>query len=359
MSVSVSGYLEILPRKFGFLRKLDHNFRPSDEDTFVPGPIIYQNNLREGMFIEGLAEETAEKPKLATVEKVNGLPPAQAEFKKELRNLVSINPSDRLELRLSSDDIMGRILNFVTPIGRGQRGLIIAPPKTGKTTILKHLAQAVGQNHSGVRVYVILIDERPEEVTDFQRSLSKETVVLASSADESTANHLRMTRLAMGAAMREAEFGADVFVVIDSLTRMARAFNKDTESYGRTLSGGLGANALELPRRFFGAARKIENGGSLTIMATLLVDTGSLMDQVIFREFQGTGNLDLYLSAACAEQRIFPAININKSATRKEELLLTAQELKHTYKVRKLLSSFKQEEAMQHLIEQAEELLIF
>lgn len=357
MPVPVSGYLEILPRKFGFLRKIKYNFRPSDEDSFVPGPVIHKYKLQEGMFIEALAAETNDKPKVETVEKINGLTAAEAPFKRNLKHLVSINPDERLNLCLGRDDRMGKILNLITPIGKGQRGLIIAPPKTGKTTILKHVAHAVETNYPEIEIYTVLIDERPEEVTDFRRSLGPKSIVLSSSADESTENHLRMTRLAMASAMREAEFGKDVFLVIDSLTRMGRAFNVDTDNYGRTLSGGLGATALELPRRFFGAARNVEGGGSLSILATLLVGTGSQMDEVIFREFQGTGNLDLYLSQACAEQRIFPAINLRKSGTRKEHLLFTEEEYKKVIKARRLITELDEVEGMSYLIQHLDELL--
>lgn len=357
MPVPVSGYLEILPRKFGFLRKLEYSFRPSPEDSFVPGPVIYKYKLREGMFIEADAVETNDKPKLETVEKINGLPADEALKKQKLKDLTSINPDERLDLCLGRDDRMGQILNFITPIGKGQRGLIIAPPKTGKTTILKHIAHAVQTNYPEIKLYTVLIDERPEEVTDFRRSLGSDSAVLSSSADESTDNHLRMTRLAMASAMREAEFGKDVVMVIDSLTRMARAFNKDADNYGRTLSGGLSATALELPRRFFGAARNVEGGGSLSILATLLVGTGSQMDEVIFREFQGTGNLDLYLSQTCAEQRIFPAINLRKSGTRKEDLLFTEEEYKKIVKTRRLIMELDETEGMSYLIQHLDELL--
>ena len=356
MAVKASGHLEILPKKFGFLRSIHNNFRPSQEDIFVPGPLIHQFSLQEGMFIEGTAEETNEKPKLDKIKKINGLSVSKANKIINLRQLVSINPEDHLNICLGPDDRLGKIINFVTPIGRGQRGLIIAPPKTGKTTIIKHAAKAAEESSSNIKVYCILIDERPEEVTDFRRSLGEDSIVLWSSADESTESHLRMTRLAMHSAMREAEFGNDVFIVIDSLTRMARAFNKDTENYGRTLSGGLAANALELPRRFFGAARNIESGGSLSILATILIDTGSVMDEVIFREFQGTGNLDLYLSRVCAEQRIFPAINIGKSGTRKEELILSEEEYKKVIKIRRILAEMNETEAMIYLNEHWREL---
>lgn len=350
---NVSGYLEIFEKGFGFLRQIENNFKPSNEDTYVPGPIIKQLRLREGLFIEGQAEENASQKnnqKLTNVLQINSVSAEAYRRVKGLKHQISINPDTQFKMTLNKRDRTGPILDLLVPIGRGQRGLIIAPPKTGKTSILKHIALAMEKNHPTIKVYVLLVDERPEEVTDFRRALAK-THVLASSADETVANHLRMTRLVMNTAMRETELGNDAVVLIDSLTRMGRAFNKDTFSHGRTLSGGLAANALDLPRRFFGAARNIENGGSLTIMATILIKTGSQMDEVIFQEFKGTGNLDLVLTQTCADQRVFPAINVRESGTRKEELLLDAEQLKKGAKLRRVVAQTDEVEGMRYLLE--------
>ncbi|HEM48595.1 MAG TPA: transcription termination factor Rho [Caldithrix sp.] len=353
------GYLEIYPKGFGFLRTLENNFRPSNADIFVPHQLIRSHALREGLLIEGKIKQNVKNEnknaQLNKILKINeNIAKGYLEIK-ELKNLTSINPNERIKMTLGPKDRMGKILDMLVPLGKGQRGLIIASPKTGKTTILKHIAIAIEKNHPEIALFVLLVDERPEEVTDFRRALERGHV-LSSSADESVANHLRMTRLAMNSAIRMVEYGKDVAIVIDSLTRMGRAFNKETQSYGRTLSGGLAANALDLPRQFFGAARKVEGGGSLTIMSTILVNTGSQMDEVIYQEFKGTGNLDLVLSKECAEQRVFPAININASGTRKEELLLDDDEYRQSAKIRRLLSQFKEVEAMQYLVTKFDEL---
>ncbi len=348
----VSGYLEILPQNSGFLRSIENGFMPQKGDIYVSLNLLRRHKLREGAFVEGLAEENNDKKmaaQLVNVTKINGKTVKEYEKLKEFKSQTSINPNERVNLQIDRNDITGAVLNYITPIGKGQRGLIIAPPKAGKTTILKHIAKAVCKNEPQSDLAILLVDERPEEVTDFRRSISH-GVVLASSADESVQNHLRITRLTMSAAMRKAEAGEDVFVLIDSLTRMGRAFNKEAGNNGRTMSGGLASNALELPRRFFGAARKIEHGGSLTVIATILVDTGSQMDQVIFQEFKGTGNMDLKLSQICAEKRIFPAININESGTRKEELLFEEDELRKVMKLRRFLYQLDETEAMNHLL---------
>jgi transcription termination factor Rho len=246
-------------------------------------------------------------------------------------------------------DITGKAIDMIVPIGMGQRGLIISPPKSGKTSLLRHMANSVVLNHPDAKVFVLLVDERPEEVTDFQRGL-KNAHVLYSSADQQIGQHMRMTRIAMHTAIRCAEIGQDAVVFIDSLTRMTRAFNADTDSHGKTMSGGLGANAMEFPRKIFGAARKLENGGSLTIIATILVDTGSRMDEIIYQEFKGTGNMDLYLSRECAEQRIWPAINIKKSGTRKEDLIMNKDEHKKMVEIRRALATKNEIDAMTEFI---------
>ena len=337
---SVEGHLEILDRRFGFLRSIKKNFQPNPEDIFVPANLIQKFNLHEGVFIEGAGVRGDSKKrnlKLTEIEKINQIPLKEFSKIKPLQSEVSISPSERLKLTQGPDDIMGKALDMIVPIGKGQRGLIISPPKSGKTTILKHMANSLITNHPEVVVFALLVDERPEEVTDFRRGL-KHAYVLSSSADQSVSQHLRMTKMTVNAAIRLAETGIDAVVFIDSLTRMSRAFNTEAQSYGRTLTGGLGANAMEMPRRIFGAARNVDNGGSLTIIATILINTGSKMDDIIFQEFKGTGNMDLILSRKCAEQRLWPAINIIQSGTRKEHLLLDTLEFQEMVKLRRGLS---------------------
>ena len=349
----VSGHLEILDKGFGFLRNIDNNYQAGSDDTFVPAFMITKFGLREGSFIEGGGEPGNpgnQNLKLAAVERVNGLPLDRYAQTETMHTMTSINPNQRLRMSQGPKDLTGRALDLIVPMGRGQRGLIISPPKSGKTTLLRHMANSVTANDPEMDVFILLINERPEEVTDFKRGL-KDAHVLYSSADQSIGQHMRMTRLAVHTAMRCAETGRDTVVFIDSLTRMARAFNAETESYGRTLSGGLGANAMEIPRKIFGAARNIENGGSLTIIATILVDTGSRMDDIIHQEFKGTGNMDLVLSRDCAEHRIFPAIDIRQSGTRKEELLLDKDELKKAVDIRRVMSKKDPTESMANLLE--------
>jgi transcription termination factor Rho len=349
----VEGHLEILERKFGFLRSIENNFQQTPEDVFVPGKLIQKFNLQEGVFIEGVGVKGLNKKgnlALSEIEKINRRPSEEYSKIKSLKSVVSISPSERLKLAQGPDDIMGKALDMIVPIGRGQRGLIISPPKSGKTTILKHMANSIIINHPEVVVFVLLVDERPEEVTDFRRGI-KNAYVLSSSADHSIAQHLRMTKMTMNAAIRLAETGVDAVVFIDSLTRLSRAFNADTQSHGKTLTGGLGANAMEMPRRIFGAARNIDNGGSLTIIASILVDTGSRMDDIIYQEFKGTGNMDLVLNRKCAEQRLWPAIDINQSGTRKEHLLMDTEEYDEMVKLRRDLSNKNEIAALSGLLE--------
>lgn len=350
---SVEGHLEILDRRFGFLRSIKKNFQPNPEDIFVPANLIQKFNLHEGVFIEGAGVRGDSKKrnlKLTEIEKINQIPLKEFSKIKPLQSEVSISPSERLKLTQGPDDIMGKALDMIVPIGKGQRGLIISPPKSGKTTILKHMANSLITNHPEVVVFALLVDERPEEVTDFRRGL-KHAYVLSSSADQSVSQHLRMTKMTVNAAIRLAETGIDAVVFIDSLTRMSRAFNTEAQSYGRTLTGGLGANAMEMPRRIFGAARNVDNGGSLTIIATILINTGSKMDDIIFQEFKGTGNMDLVLSRKCAEQRLWPAINIIQSGTRKEHLLLDTLEFQEMVKLRRGLSKKDEITALSAFIE--------
>ncbi len=349
----VQGYLEIMDKGFGFLRNIEENFQPKPENTYVPNSLIRKLDLKEGSFIEGFGEQKGpSNPNLALIriETINKLPFDEFLATPLLQDQTSINPFERYYLTQDEDDITGKALDFIAPIGKGQRGLIISPPKSGKTTILRHMANSVVANHPESKVFVLLVDERPEEVTDFRRGLV-DANVLYSSADQQIGQHMRMTRLAMHTAIRCAEIGQDAVVFIDSLTRMTRAFNAHTDSYGKTMSGGLGANAMEFPRKIFGAARKLENGGSLTIIATILVDTGSRMDDIIYQEFKGTGNMDLFLSKECAEQRIWPALNINKSGTRKEDLLMDKEEHKNIIEVRRAIATKEETDAMKDFLD--------
>jgi len=354
----VQGYLEIMDKGFGFLRDIEENFQPRPENPYVPNSLIRKLNLREGSYIEGYGEKKGPRNlnlALIRIDTINHLPFDEFLSTPMLQEQVSVNPYERYFLTQDEDDLTGKALDYIAPIGMGQRGLIIAPPKSGKTTILRHMANSVCANHPDANVFVLLVDERPEEVTDFQRGLTN-AHVLYSSADQQIGQHMRMTRMAMHTAIRCAEIGQDAVVFIDSLTRMTRAFNIDTDSYGKTMSGGLGANAMEFPRKIFGAARKLENGGSLTIIATILVDTGSRMDEVIFQEFKGTGNMDLFLSRACAEQRIWPAININKSGTRKEDLLMDSDEYERIVDARRKVASLDEITAMTQFLNMLEDL---
>lgn len=348
----VQGYLEIMDKGFGFLRNIEENFQPRPENPYVPNSLIRKLNLREGSFIEGFGQQkNPGNPNLALIriENINKLDFDEFMQIPLLQEQTSINPFERYILTQDDDDITGKALDMISPIGMGQRGLIIAPPKSGKTTILRHMANSVVKNYPESKVFILLVDERPEEVTDFQRGLT-DAHVLYSSADQQIGQHMRITRMAMHTAIRCAEIGQDAVVFIDSLTRMTRAFNNDTDSHGKTMTGGLGANAMEFPRKIFGAARKLENGGSLTILATILVDTGSRMDDIIFQEFKGTGNMDLFLSKECAEHRIWPAININKSGTRKEDLLMGKDEYDKIVELRRAVSTKEEKDAMSEFI---------
>jgi transcription termination factor Rho len=349
----LKGHLEILDKGFGFLRSLENNFSPGTNDTFVSAALIQSHSLPEGGYIEGNGKkQDAGSPnaQLHSVETINQIPIDTFSSFKSLQDQTSISPMEQLIMTQAADDFTGRTLDMITPIGRGQRGLIISPPKSGKTTILKHIAASIIANHPDVDVFILLVDERPEEVTDFKRGL-KGAHVLYSSADQSIDTHMRMIRLALHTAILCAETGRDSVVLIDSLTRMSRAFNVNTQSYGRTMTGGLGAGALAIPRKIFGAARNVEHGGSLTIIATILVDTGSRMDDIIYQEFKGTGNSDIVLSRKCAEKRIWPAINLNASGTRKEELLLDDEVYKEVTKIRRLLSPMDEAAAMSTMLE--------
>lgn len=344
-----SGYLEISEKGFGFLRSSAHRFQPKPTDIFVTPDTIKRCFLREGCLVEGTTQppHRGTSPQLREVEKVNGL--LFNDFTKSARfeNLTTIDPFEKFRLETTPDIIETRIIDLVTPIGRGTRGLIVAPPRTGKTTILKLIANAVQENHPDVHVLVLLIDERPEEVTDFQRSVKAE--VVASSNDQDLETHVRLSRFMIERCRRIVESGKDVFVLLDSITRVARAYNSVHGGSGRTMTGGVDARALEIPRKMFAAARKVEEGGSMTIIATALIDTGSRMDELIFQEFKGTGNMELILDRKLSERRLYPAIDIPKSGTRKEEKLFAPQNLEPIRKLRRMMVDLNPVEAMETL----------
>ncbi|MGA2867165.1 MAG: transcription termination factor Rho [Verrucomicrobiota bacterium] len=344
------GYLEISEKGFGFLRTAENHFHPKPSDIFVTPDTIKRNFLREGSFIAGPTQppHRGNSPQLKAVEKVNGM--AFEDYTKSVRfeNLTTIDPIEKFKLETSPDLIETRVIDMVTPLGKGTRGLIVAPPRTGKTTILKQIANAITANHPEVHVMVLLIDERPEEVTDFQRSVKAE--VVASSNDQDLETHVRLSRFMIERCRRMVEAGKDVFVLLDSITRVARAYNSVHGGSGRTMTGGVDARALEIPRKMFASARKIEEGGSLTILATALVDTGSRMDELIFQEFKGTGNMELILDRKLSDRRLFPAIDIPKSGTRKEEKLFPKHQIEAVRKLRRTMVDLNPVEAMDTLI---------
>ncbi len=345
-----SGFLEIAEKGFGFLRSADHHFQPKPTDIFVTPDTIKKHFLREGCQVSGTLQppHRGNNPQLREVDKVNGM--AFADYVKAMRfeNLTTIDPLEKFRLETTPDQLEMRIIDLVTPIGKGTRGLIVSPPRTGKTTILKQIANAVTANHPEVHVLVLLIDERPEEVTDFQRSVKAE--VVASSNDQDLETHVRLSRFMIERCRRMVEAGKDVFVLLDSITRVARAYNSVHGGSGRTMTGGVDARALEIPRKIFAAARKIEEGGSLTIVATALVDTGSRMDELIFQEFKGTGNMELILDRKLSDRRLFPALDIPKSGTRKEEKLFPAKHIEAIRKLRRMMVDLNPVEAMETLI---------
>ena len=345
-----SGFLEISEKGFGFLRSAETRFQPKPSDIFVTPDTIKKNFLREGCLVGGTLQppHRGNSPQLREVETVNDMPFAQYTRSVRFENLTTIDPIEKFNLETTPDLIESRIIDLVTPLGKGTRGLIVAPPRTGKTTILKQIANAVTANHPEVYVMVLLIDERPEEVTDFQRSVKAE--VVASSNDQDLETHVRLSRFMIERCRRMVECGKDVFVLLDSITRVARAYNSVHGGSGRTMSGGVDARALEIPRKMFASARKIEEGGSLTIVATALVDTGSRMDELIFQEFKGTGNMELILDRKLSDRRLFPAIDIPKSGTRKEEKLFNGKHIEAIRKLRRTMVDLNPVEAMETLI---------
>ncbi len=346
------GVLETLPDGFGFLRAPDYNYLPGPDDIYVSPSQIRRFNLRTGDIISGHIRPPKEGERyfaLLKVETINYEDPERAREKILFDNLTPLYPNERLRLEAQPDDYTTRIVDLLTPIGKGQRGLIVAAPRTGKTMMLQHVAKAIAHNHKEVILIVLLIDERPEEVTDMQRSVDGE--VISSTFDEPATRHVQVAEMVIEKAKRLVEHGKDVVILLDSITRLARAYNTVVPPSGKILSGGVDSNALHKPKKFFGAARNIEDGGSLTIIATALIDTGSRMDEVIFEEFKGTGNMEVHLDRRLMDKRVFPAIDINKSGTRKEELLIPKEDLNRIWILRKVLSQLSVVEAMEFLLD--------
>lgn len=346
------GVLEIFPDGFGFLRSYKNNYLPGENDIYISPVQIRRLHLKKGDLLSGQARPMKEGDKHASLERidlVNGIILDPEKRRVNFDNLTPLYPEERLKLENSPDNLAMRIMDLLSPLGKGQRGLIVAQPKSGKTVILKHIANSITQNHPEVKLFVLLIDERPEEVTDMERSVDAE--VVSSTFDETPYRHTQVAEIVLERAKRLVENKKDVIILLDSLTRVARAYNSIMPSSGKVLSGGLDANALQKPKRFFGAARNIEEGGSLTIIATALVETGSRMDDVIFEEFKGTGNMEMHLDRGMADKRIFPAIDITLSGTRKEELLIDKNTLPKIWLLRKLFAEMSPADAMSLLID--------
>jgi transcription termination factor Rho len=345
------GVLEVLPDGFGFLRAPDYNYLPGPDDIYVSPSQIRKFDLQTGDTVSGQIRPPKEGERyfaLIKVEAVNFEAPDQAREKLFFENLTPLYPQERLVLE-TPDNLSARVMDLWTPIGKGQRGLIVAPPRTGKTMLLQSIAQSVARNHPEVYLIVLLIDERPEEVTDMQRSVEGE--VISSTFDEPAQRHVQVAEMVIEKAKRLVEHKKDVLILLDSITRLARAYNTVIPPSGKVLSGGLDSNALQKPKRFFGAARNIEEGGSLTIIATALIDTGSRMDDVIFEEFKGTGNMEIHLDRKLTDKRVFPSIDVQKSGTRKEELLISREDLNRIWVLRKVLSPLSPVEAMELLLD--------
>ena len=346
------GVLEVLPDGFGFLRAPDYNYLAGPDDIYVSPSQIRKFDLQTGDTVSGQIRSPKEGERyyaLIKVEAVNFEPPSRTREKLFFENLTPLYPQERYLLETTSDNLSGRVMDLMTPVGRGQRGLIVAPPRTGKTMLLQNIAQSVATNHPDVYLIVLLIDERPEEVTDMQRSVQGE--VIASTFDEPAQRHVQVAEMVIEKAKRLVEHKKDVLILLDSVTRLARAYNAVIPASGKVLSGGLDSNALQKPKRFFGTARNIEEGGSLTIVATALIDTGSRMDDVIFEEFKGTGNMEIHLDRKLSDKRVFPAIDMLKSGTRKEELLLPKEDLNRVWVLRKVLNPLSAVEAMELLLD--------
>ncbi|MGI8771749.1 MAG: transcription termination factor Rho [Acidobacteriaceae bacterium] len=350
--IFAEGVLEILPDGYGFLRSPDYNYLPGPDDIYVSPSQIRKFDLKTGDTISGNVRPPHEGEKyfaLVKIEAINFESPEETRNKILFDNLTPLYPQERIRMETVHDNASGRVMDLLTPIGKGQRGLIVAPPRTGKTMLLQAIANSVTTNHPEVALIVLLIDERPEEVTDMQRSVKGE--VISSTFDEPAARHVQVAEMVIEKAKRLVEHKRDVVILLDSITRLARAYNTIVPPSGKVLSGGVDSNALQRPKRFFGAARNIEEGGSLTIIATALVDTGSRMDEVIFEEFKGTGNMEVILDRKLVDKRVFPAIDIQRSGTRKEELLIAKEDLQRIWILRKVLNPLSPVEAMELLVD--------
>jgi len=350
--ILIEGVLEVLPEGHGFLLSPENGYIPSPDDIYVAQSQIRRFKMRTGDVVCGLCRPPHDDERyfaLVRVETINGEPPDRRRETPPFETLVPLFPEERFRLETTPDNLSARVMDLLTPIGKGQRGLIVAPPRTGKTMLLQTIANSITRNHPEVKLIVLLIDERPEEVTDWERKVHGE--IVASTFDQPAERHARVAEMVLEKAKRLVEYGNDVVILLDSITRLARAHNSIVERSGRTLTGGIDASAMEKPKRFFGAARNLEDAGSLTIIATALIDTGSRMDQVIFEEFKGTGNMEIHLDRTLADKRVFPAIDIHRSGTRREELLIPPQDLNRIIVLRRVLATLSPVEAMQLMLE--------
>ncbi len=349
-TIEVDGVLELSKKGHGFLRSAKRDLLPQTTDPFVPINLIQRYNLREGLLLTCQAHPGphGQAPRIIRLDAIDGTP--AADFKpRAFESLTPVDPTETIRLETGAEPLTMRVMDLLTPIGKGQRGLIVAPPRTGKTILLQHIAKAISENHPEMHLIVLLVDERPEEVTEIRRTVRG--TVIASSSDHDAANHVRVAELVVERARRLAEQGKQVFVLLDSLTRLARAYNKNVGNSGRTMSGGVDVRALEVPKRLFGCARAFEEGGSITVIGTALIETGSRMDDVIFQELKGTGNMELVLDRKLADKRIFPAMDISQSGTRKEERLIPAETLRRIHAMRRILVDIKNPaEGMQKLL---------
>ena len=347
-----AGVLELHPNGYGFLRDPKNNYQRERTDPFVPGTMIEKFSLREGVLINGMVQQSRKQqgPRLREIIDVDGIQPDDYTHVKSFDALTPINPESWLQLETGAQPLSPRVMDLLTPLGKGQRALIVAPPRTGKTILLQQISQAISTNYPDVKLFVLLVDERPEEVTDMKRNVNGE--VVASSLDRDVESHVRLSQLMVERCKRLVEMGHDVFLLMDSITRMARAFNKWVGNTGRTMSGGVDIKALDIPKKLFATARLFEEGGSLTIVATALVDTGSRMDELIFQEFKGTGNMELVLDRKLADRRVWPSIDISQSGTRREEKLLDPDTLHAVTMLRRTLSSMHHVDAMEQLTKQ-------
>jgi transcription termination factor Rho len=346
------GLLELHPNGYGFLRSPTNNYSRERTDPFVPGTMIEKYSLRPGLMIKGMVQQARKQqgPRLREITEVDGLAPDEYVNVKTFESLTPINPREWLRLETGPEPLTTRVMDLLTPLGKGQRALIVAPPRTGKTIMLQHISHGVSENYPDIKLIVLLIDERPEEVTDMRRNVNGE--VIASSLDQDVESHVRLSQLVVERCRRLAEMGKDVFLLMDSITRLARAFNKWVGNTGRTMSGGVDIKAMDVPKKLFATARAFEEGGSLTVVGTALIDTGSRMDELIFQEFKGTGNMELVLDRKLSDRRVWPAIDITQSGTRREELLHDPDTLHAVTMLRRTLTSMHHVDAMEQLTKQ-------